>query len=118
MTHTIITHTDSAGYCTGVAAFDITPGAVDGYEALITHGDRTMCGFNVQRTECKQLTADQLGTLVGNHVAYAVFASGAAVTREWVVRSIGLLSRLHDPAVLTAFKAAFGQTELAAEKRR
>lgn len=111
MTHTIITHTDCAGYCTGVPAFDITPSTTGVYDTLITRGDREMCGFRVEHTETKQLTSEKLGTLVGNHVAFAIFASGAAVTREWVQRSVALISRLRDPVLFAAFKAAFGQTD-------
>jgi hypothetical protein len=118
MSHTIITHLDGAGYCTGIAAFDITPKGEGLYDTYITRGDRGMCGFQVEHTEFKQLTSEKLGTLVGNHVAYAVFASGAAVTREWVMRSTALISRLRDPDLMAAFSAAFGQTDAKAAAQR
>jgi hypothetical protein len=110
MSHTIITHLDGAGYCTGIAAFDITPQGEGLYDTYVTRGDRGMCGFQIEHTEFKQLSSEKLGTLVGNHVGYAIFASGMAVTRDWVIRSTALMSRLRDPAVMAAFAAALGQT--------
>lgn len=118
MTHTIITHLDGAGYCSGIAAFDITPKGEGLYDTYITRGDRGMGGFEIEHTEFKQLTSDKLGTLVGNHVAYAVFASGIAVTREWVIRSTALMSRLRDPVLMDAFSTALGQTNGSVDVQR
>lgn len=117
MTHTIITHTDGAGYCTGVTAFDISSSAEGVYDTLINYGDRDMCGFRVERTEVRQLSSQKLGTLLGNHVAYAVFASGTAVTREWVVRSTVMIARLGDPVLRTAYNAVLGLPPIAEPKQ-
>jgi hypothetical protein len=111
--HTIITHIDGAGYCTGTPAFDIVPNGEGLYDVHITRGDRGMCGFQVEHTEFRQLNSAKLGTLLGNHIADAVISSGMAVTREWVLRSTVRISRLRDPVLLAAFRSAFGEPAVA-----
>lgn len=107
MPPTIITHTDSAGYCSGVAAFEITRRPDGDYDTLMYHGDRSMCGFQVKRTEFKQLSSEKLGVAVGNHLAYSVFAAGPIVTRQWVARACATIATLRDPTLNTAVDSVF-----------